>query len=149
MTFHAGAAWTDARVTRLRGLWADGYSASLIAADLGGGVTRNAVISKIHRLNLKPRNVVARKPQGPRRQAAPRKPRVVVPWCEPADPLIDLPADESPTACTIMDLKEASCRWPLGHPSMAMQYCGAAKHPAGGSYCARHARIAYQPNVRK
>ena len=43
--------WTDERVTLLRQLWEDGQSASKIAAQLGG-VTRNAVIGKVHRLGL-------------------------------------------------------------------------------------------------
>ena len=43
--------WTDERVERLKKLWADGLSASQIAAELGG-VSRNAVIGKVHRLNL-------------------------------------------------------------------------------------------------
>lgn len=44
--------WTDAQVSRLKELWPKGYSASQIAADLGAGITRSAVIGKIHRLNL-------------------------------------------------------------------------------------------------
>ncbi len=43
--------WTDERVELLKKLWADGLSASQIAAELGG-VTRNAVIGKVHRLGL-------------------------------------------------------------------------------------------------
>uniref|UniRef100_UPI0028AB0CB5 GcrA family cell cycle regulator n=1 Tax=Shinella sp. TaxID=1870904 RepID=UPI0028AB0CB5 len=43
--------WTDERVERLKKLWAEGLSASQIAAQLGG-VSRNAVIGKVHRLNL-------------------------------------------------------------------------------------------------
>ena len=43
--------WTDERVELLKKLWSDGLSASQIAAQLGG-VTRNAVIGKVHRLNL-------------------------------------------------------------------------------------------------
>ncbi|MAY61354.1 MAG: GcrA cell cycle regulator [Rhizobiales bacterium] len=43
--------WTDERVEMLKKLWADGLSASQIAAQLGG-VSRNAVIGKVHRLNL-------------------------------------------------------------------------------------------------
>lgn len=43
--------WTDERVELLKKLWADGLSASQIAAQLGG-VTRNAVIGKVHRLGL-------------------------------------------------------------------------------------------------
>ena len=41
--------WTDERVELLKKLWADGLSASQIAAELGG-ITRNAVIGKVHRL---------------------------------------------------------------------------------------------------
>lgn len=44
--------WTDERVERLKRLWAEGLSASQIATQLGGGVSRNAVIGKVHRLNL-------------------------------------------------------------------------------------------------
>jgi len=43
--------WTDERVEQLKRLWAEGYSASQIAAQMGG-VTRNAVIGKAHRLKL-------------------------------------------------------------------------------------------------
>ena len=44
--------WTDERVALLRKLWDEGLSASRIAAELAGGVTRNAVIGKVHRLGL-------------------------------------------------------------------------------------------------
>lgn len=43
--------WTDERVETLKRMWAEGLSASQIAKDLGG-VTRNAVIGKVHRLGL-------------------------------------------------------------------------------------------------
>ncbi|MEM1378591.1 MAG: GcrA family cell cycle regulator [Pseudomonadota bacterium] len=46
--------WTDERVETLKKLWTDGLSASQIAAKLGG-VSRNAVIGKVHRLKLAPR----------------------------------------------------------------------------------------------
>ena len=44
--------WSEERVELLRKLWEDGLSASRIAAELAGGVTRNAVIGKVHRLGL-------------------------------------------------------------------------------------------------
>ncbi len=44
--------WTDERVELLKKLWSEGLSASQIAGRLGSGVTRNAVIGKVHRLNL-------------------------------------------------------------------------------------------------
>ena len=49
------SSWTDSRVATLRQMWGDGHSASQIAAALGG-VTRNAVIGKVHRLGLSGRD---------------------------------------------------------------------------------------------
>src|SRR5580658_6662987 len=48
----AKMSWTDERVELLRQLWLDGKSASQISAALGQGLTRNAVIGKVHRLGL-------------------------------------------------------------------------------------------------
>ena len=46
---------------------------------------------------------------------------------------------------TIMELKEAMCRWPLGDPATAeFRYCG-GKSPMGVPYCNYHSRVAYQP----
>lgn len=69
--------WTDERVELLKKLWMEGLSASQIAAELGDGVTRNAVIGKVHRLKLsaraKPTNTAPRaRPAA--RPAAPRRP---------------------------------------------------------------------------
>ena len=61
--------WTDERVELLKKLWADGLSASRIAAELGG-ITRNAVIGKVHRLGLSGR---AKTPSSS--VSRPRKPR--------------------------------------------------------------------------
>jgi GcrA cell cycle regulator len=47
---------------------------------------------------------------------------------------------------TIMDLREAMCRWPLGDPTNSdFRYCGARMQIGAGPYCGAHARIAYQP----
>src|ERR1700760_4682481 len=64
--------WTDERVETLKKLWLDGLSASQIAKQLGG-VTRNAVIGKVHRLGLSGRAT----PSQPQRTVfkAPRAPR--------------------------------------------------------------------------
>ncbi|MEM8748707.1 MAG: GcrA family cell cycle regulator [Pseudomonadota bacterium] len=67
--------WTDDRVARLAKLWSEGLSASQIANDLGG-VTRNAVIGKVHRLGLSGRDKPAGKSNGGstarRKPSAPR-----------------------------------------------------------------------------
>ena len=62
--------WTEERVETLRRLWAEGLSASQIAAQLGG-VSRNAVIGKVHRLKLSGRG---RNPAAPARQKKPAQP---------------------------------------------------------------------------
>jgi len=54
--------WDDTRVNLLKKLWADGLSASQIACELAGGVTRNAVVGKLHRLGLR-MDVKPRKPE--------------------------------------------------------------------------------------
>src|SRR6266699_5845778 len=68
--------WTDERVASLKKMWGDGSSASQIAAELGG-ITRNAVIGKVHRLGLSGR---AKSPssaaQRPRKARAPHMMRV-------------------------------------------------------------------------
>jgi GcrA cell cycle regulator len=47
-----GMTWTEERIEVLTKLWAEGLSASQIAAELGGGASRNAVLGKAHRLGL-------------------------------------------------------------------------------------------------
>ncbi len=47
---------------------------------------------------------------------------------------------------TLMELREAMCRWPLGDPTTAeFRFCGGKSTVGGGPYCAYHARVAYQP----
>ncbi|MCP8885084.1 GcrA cell cycle regulator [Devosia sp. XJ19-1] len=69
--------WTDERVELLKKLWMEGLSASQIAAELGDGVTRNAVIGKVHRLKLsaraKPTNTAPRARPAAARPSAPRR----------------------------------------------------------------------------
>ena len=62
--------WTDERVETLKRMWNDGQSASQIAKELGG-VTRNAVIGKVHRLGLSNRVGSAPQPTGPATTARP------------------------------------------------------------------------------
>jgi len=64
--------WTDERVELLRKLWMDGLSASQIAAELANGITRNAVIGKVHRLGLSGRVKCAAPSSAPRPRLRPR-----------------------------------------------------------------------------
>ena len=151
--------WTDERVEKLKRLWAEGLSASQIAAQLGG-VSRNAVIGKVHRLGLSgraksPAPAAAR----PRKEEVPRVAPAPVthgalalamdvrPAPMPAPRVaveeVVIPISER---VTIMDLREAMCRWPMGDPTNTdFCYCGAKMQIGAGPYCQAHARIAYQP----
>ena len=161
----AASGWTDERVELLGKLWGEGLSASQIAALLGGGVTRNAVIGKVHRLGLSGRTKAgqpaAPRPAKPRAAAAPGpapapRPR---PTLQTAEPVASLPmravAAPPPTAeevnipvserVSILDLRETMCRWPLGDPqSPEFGFCG-GRTATGLPYCAVHCRVAYQP----
>ena len=82
--------WTDDRVETLKRLWGEGQSASQIAKELGG-VTRNAVIGKVHRLGLSNRNQGTAKPAEKtetKAKAAPKKPATpkTEPAVKPAEP---------------------------------------------------------------
>ena len=122
--------WTDERVENLKKLWSDGLSASQIAAELGG-ITRNAVIGKVHRLGLSGR---AKSPSSaaPR----PRKTRANSQMLRVSRPSVRgntalahaYEVDQEPESQnvnniiplgqrrTILDLTEETCRWPIGDP---------------------------------
>ena len=182
--------WTDERVELLRKLWLDGLSASTIAREMGGAITRNAVIGKVHRMGLagrsktpaelpvraKPKpmtgmpgaatsiNSAPRATPGltmsrPSANIRPSAPMVsgnnalamalspmVTPAIEPKLQTVEEVVIPMTERVTIMELREAMCKWPLGDPMNSdFRYCG-AKAPLGGApYCTSHSQIAYQP----
>ncbi|WP_298123201.1 GcrA family cell cycle regulator [Brevundimonas sp.] len=152
--------WTEDRVGALKKLWLEGQSASQIAKALGGGVTRNAVIGKVHRLGLSGRAAPSQparttfraarprptpppaQPSAPRRIEAAQS-RPVPPTPPRPEPLPDLPG-----TATVMTLGAHMCKWPIGDPSSTeFSFCG--RRASEGVYCVEHARVAYQPQVRK
>lgn len=162
-------AWTDERVETLKKLWADGLSASQIAKQLGG-VTRNAVIGKVHRLGLSGRAAPSQPARRPAPRPAPRpaKPaaaKIAAPAAKAAAPFAPTrpaPAPEPLRApaeakrlpsgeyATVLTLREGMCKWPIGDPAdTEFRFCG--RHSgAGTAYCEAHAQLAYQPqNKRK
>src|SRR5579875_4115970 len=72
----AQMSWTDDRVDVLKKLWLDGFSASQIAKQLGGGLTRNAVIGKVHRLGLSGRAAPSQPQRASFKAARPVRPAV-------------------------------------------------------------------------
>lgn len=157
-------AWTDERVELLKKLWAEGLSASQIANQLGG-VTRNAVIGKVHRLGLSGRTTTSRaKAPRTRRRPAHSQPRArpqlrthgnvaLKPTFDPEAeeeyelapaPIKELviPVNER---ASILTLTETKCRWPIGDPGDEdFHFCG-RYCDVGVSYCEYHSQIAYQP----
>lgn len=143
--------WTEERVMLLRKLWAEGLSASQIAKQLGG-VTRNAVIGKVHRLGLAGRATPSRPAKRPVRPARPRVIGPTAPRLRPAStmPHVIIPdleplRDETGHTATVLTLNESMCKYPIGDPTdSGFAFCGRAS--ASGPYCADHARLAYQPS---
>jgi GcrA cell cycle regulator len=142
------ATWSDARVATLAKLWADGFSAAQIAKRLGG-VTRNAVIGKVHRLGLSGRGAPSR-PARPARVSVPRRrrparpaPAVSRPLLMPSAAVVDPAADAPGLVRDVTGLTAHADRWPIGDPKAAdFSFCGRV---ARGRYCAVHERLSVQP----
>jgi GcrA cell cycle regulator len=151
--------WNDERVETLKRLWAEGLSASQIATELGG-ITRNAVIGKVHRLGLAGR---AKSPATatPR----PRKARTHSHMIRVARPTVrgntalaaafEYEVEAEPEVVdnvipmgqrrTLLELSEQTCRWPIGDPGDAgFFFCG-GQTVMTFPYCSHHCRVAYQP----
>jgi GcrA cell cycle regulator len=146
--------WTDERVDTLKKLWLDGLSASQIAKQLGG-VTRNAVIGKVHRLGLSgraapshPSRTTFKAPRPPRpiSTPAPRPVRAIEPRAHHAPAVRSAPFVELPGTATVLTLGAHMCKWPIGDPtSTDFTFCGRRAGDDGVPYCVDHARLAYQP----
>lgn len=155
--------WTEERVELLRKLWLGGHSASQVAAELGG-VTRNAVIGKVHRLGLSGRGQPTssiKRVRRPRQSTHPRLPRTrtigntalkleydIAPHAD-VRPLDDIVVPIA-KRLSIQTLTERTCKWPIGDPTQTdFHFCG---HDSLDStpYCEYHARVAYQtPEPRR
>ena len=156
--------WTDDRVELLKKLWQDGLSASQIAGELGG-VTRNAVIGKVHRLGLSGRGQPTssiKRTRRPRATSVPRRPRRITSIGSAA---LKLDVDVAPEhyirprevvvipiakRLSIEMLTDKTCKWPIGDPTNEdFHFCG-HDSDEGTPYCKYHSSIAYQaPDNRR
>ena len=133
--------WTEERTAELARLYADDYSASLIA-DALGNISRQAVIAKIHRMGL-PRRGVGRHPTKEltadgQRTSMPRALRRVVPRPSPPPPVINISlrcVEIEPRHLSLLDLEPGDCRYPYGDE--AITFCGHPKMEKT-SYCVPH-----------
>jgi GcrA cell cycle regulator len=147
--------WTDERVELLKNHFAAGLSCREIAADIG--VSRNAVIGKLSRLDLTRRTDRderrAKRKSFERargRKASPRQQYEMLAaiYGEQEAPPPDEPISAA-NRCSLLELNELKCRWPIGTPGGEdFCFCGNASLD-GRPYCLGHARLAYRPNSRE
>tara|TARA_B100000902_G_scaffold250098_1_gene236680 strand:+ start:1856 stop:2350 length:495 start_codon:yes stop_codon:yes gene_type:complete len=142
--------WTDEKVSKLKELWGKGNTASQIA-EIIGGISRNAVIGKAHRLNLSAKiktrtatsnqnfeNSIDEKISKTRRGRRSKfKSLIIEKDFEPENPK------------QLEQLDENSCKWPIGHPNeKSFYFCGRSSLK-DFSYCKLHLLYAYQPKGKK
>jgi GcrA cell cycle regulator len=145
--------WTVERLELLKSRFEAGLSCREIAAYIG--VSRNAVIGKLSRLNLtRERNGDAprrarkdgSKPRartGPRRQYQ----MLLAAYAGPEPAAEDEPIHNG-HCCSLFELSETRCRWPISTPG-AEDFCFCGNTPVEGlPYCAGHTRLAYRPGSR-
>tara|TARA_S200000501_G_scaffold358150_1_gene382607 strand:+ start:156 stop:650 length:495 start_codon:yes stop_codon:yes gene_type:complete len=142
--------WTEEKVAKLKELWGKGNTASQIA-EIIGGISRNAVIGKAHRLNLsakiKTRNTskneeflnssLKKSGSAIRGRKSKFKSLIIEKDFEPENPK------------QLEELDESSCKWPIGHPDeKSFYFCGRTSLK-DFSYCKLHLLYAYQPKGKK
>ena len=142
--------WTGEKVAKLKELWGKGNTASQIA-EIIGGISRNAVIGKAHRLNLSAKiktrsatsnenyeNSIDNKNIKSKRSRRSRfKSLIIEKDFEPENPK------------TLEELDESSCKWPIGHPDEKNFYFCGRTSLKDFSYCRLHLLYAYQPKGKK
>jgi GcrA cell cycle regulator len=139
--------WTDERIERLKSHFAAGLTCREIAADIG--VSRNAVIGKLSRLNLtrgpkrEERRIEARAARGLNALARLQQEMLVEIYAEAGD--MPPPGIDEANRCSLLELDENRCRWPISTPGAEdFCFCGNTA-PDGQPYCAGHSRLAYRP----
>lgn len=144
-----GSVWTPERIDKLRELWPEPkMTASAIAAVLGGGITKNSVLGKAHRIGLpkKPQATqkASKKHYRPRKKTSPRLVREKAPPPPVAAPVASTPITDPQFLCLqVWELESHHCRFPIGNPGEeGFGFCG-ADCGAEQTYCGFHRGIVY------
>ncbi len=142
--------WTDYRIAELRKLYDKGLSCSMIACEMGAGLSRNAIIGKVHRLKLEVRGQGKHQRSEVGSRSAPRGAARATPF-RPSHAVIE-EAKRAKLRCveiiplhlSLMDLERDDCRWCYGDSPFT--FCG---HPKmeGGAYCAPHFYLSIGPGT--
>ena len=145
--------WTDERVELLKSRFAAGLSCRDIANDIG--VSRNAVIGKLSRLNLTREKSGEARPRAQKHDARQNRsksmPRLQYQMLRKLYAEVQPAADalvRSEHRCSLLELSAEKCRWPIDTPGTA-DFCFCGNSPLKGlPYCAGHTRLAYRPGSR-
>jgi len=143
--------WTTDRVELLKNHFEAGLTCREIAASIG--VSRNAVIGKLSRLQLTrgPASTEPRPTKAARERSRKSIPRLQYQILRAVytngQPVCDAPiASERP--CSLFELSKQRCRWPISTPG-AEDFCFCGNMPLDGlPYCAGHTRLAYRSGAR-
>ena len=142
--------WTEEKVAKLKELWGKGNTASQIA-EIIGGISRNAVIGKAHRLNLsaKIKTRTATSSQNFDNSHEEKNGRTRKSRRSKFKSLIIEKDFEPENPKQLEELDESSCKWPIGHPDeKSFYFCGRSSLK-DFSYCKLHLLYAYQPKGKK
>lgn len=131
-------AWTEERTALCHKMWAEGASAADIAAELGHGLTRNAVIGRVHRDGLHRTRKSQPTPMKRGRRVRTKAVRAVT-----FAPQAQEPSSTGPK--TLIDIRPSDCRFPINDPDRGEPYlfC-AAPRMNDEPYCAEHCRVAFR-----
>ena len=139
--------WTDEKVAKLKDLWGKGSTASQIAEILGG-VSRNAVIGKAHRLNLSGKIIAKKNSSNQKINKSNSLNSKKVTRGRFKSIIIDKDFEpENPKQ--LEELDEKSCKWPIGHPNEKNFYFCGRTSLKDFSYCKLHILYAFQPKNKK
>ena len=143
--------WTEEKVESLKKLWGSGKTASQIA-EIIGGISRNAVIGKAHRLNLsaKIKTRVATSNQNFNNTTSEKNIHIAKRGRRSKFKSLIIEKDFEPeNPKQLEELDENSCKWPIGHPDeKSFYFCGRSSLK-DFSYCKLHLLYAYQPKGKK